>query len=76
MEKNYVSMDIPLFTRILEECREGVENDAELHFLLDKIIEQQLATGRILTMDDYVDIMDYKTRYALFEDKLSENDDD
>lgn len=78
MEKNYVAMDIPLFTRILEECREGIESDAQLHFLLDKIIECQLASGRVLTMDDYADIMSYQARYAFVKEQLEtkENDND
>ena len=68
--QNIVAMDIPLLTRIMEECREGVDSDAELHFLLTYLIQQQLAKGEVLTMDDYADIMGYKERYALVCDTL------
>ena len=76
MEKNYVALDIPLFTRILEECREGIESDAELHFLLDKIINRQLQTGQVLTMDDYADIMSFKADYELVKNQLEQFEDD
>lgn len=67
MERNYIIMDIPLLTRILEQCREGVKSDAELHFLLEKLIEEQLVIGtdQVLTMDNYKSIMDYQQRFAL-----------
>ena len=76
MEKNYVALDIPFFNRILEECREGIESDAELHFLLDRIIDQQLTTGQVLTMDDYAAIMEYKVSYELVKNQLEEEDDE
>ena len=66
MKKDFVCLDIPLFTRILEECREGVESDAELHFLLEQIIQVQLEQKRVLTMDDYAEIMRYKENYAFY----------
>ena len=46
-----ISMDVPLFTRILELSREEIVNDADLHQLITKIIE--LKNGGVLTMKDY-----------------------
>lgn len=76
MDKNFVALDIPLFTRILEECREGIESDAELHFLIDKIIDRQLQTGRVLTMEDYADIMSFKADYELVKNQLEQFEDE
>lgn len=72
MEKNVICMDVPLFVRILEETREGVKSDAELHFLVDQILEQQASKSDVLTMDDYADITYYKTRFQFFADKIVE----
>lgn len=49
-----ISMDVPLFTRILELSREEIKNDADLHNLITKIIE--LKNKGVLTMKNYNEI--------------------
>lgn len=50
-----ISMDVPLFTRILELSREEIKSDADLHQLITKIIE--LKNKGTLTMQDYESIV-------------------
>ena len=72
MEKNMVCMNIPLLIRILEETRENVGSDAELHFLVDQILQEQEVKGKTLTMDDYAAITQYKVRFQYFSDEIVE----
>ena len=76
MEKNIICMDVPLLTRILEEAREGVESDAELHFLLEQLIQEQQVKEAPLTMDDYANITQYKLRFQYFADDIVETEED
>lgn len=76
MEKNIICMDMPLLMRILEEAREGVESDAELHFLADQILQEQQVKEAPLTMDDYANITQYKVRFQYFADDIVENEED
>lgn len=47
-----VTLDLPLFIRLLEIAREELKTDADLHYLVDRVTDAQ--TGRdVLTMDDY-----------------------
>jgi hypothetical protein len=50
-----VTMDVPLLTRILELSREEVKSDADLHFVLERIIAASKTT-QVLTMRDYATI--------------------
>lgn len=51
-----VTLDIPLFIRLLEFAREDAQADVDLHFLADNAI--RLSTeGETLTMDHYSDIV-------------------
>ncbi len=50
-----ITMDVPLLTRILELSREEVKSDADLHFVLTRIIAASKTTD-VLTMQDYVAI--------------------
>ena len=46
-----VSLDIPLFLRLLEIARENLNDDDQLHSLVEKAAELS-SEGKILTMDD------------------------
>lgn len=50
-KKDTVTMDIPLLIRMLELAREDVKSDAQLHKIVEKLIE--IRNKGILTMDDY-----------------------
>jgi len=50
--KDVVSLDVPLLTRVMEICREDIKTDADLHRLLEKIIEAS-KDHEVLTMDQY-----------------------
>ena len=50
-KKDTVTMDIPLLIRVLELAREDVKSDAELHRVVEKLID--IRNKGTLTMDDY-----------------------
>ena len=50
-KKDTVTMDIPLLIRVLELAREDVKSDAQLHRIVEKLIE--IRNKGTLTMDDY-----------------------
>jgi hypothetical protein len=51
-----VTLDIPLFIRLLEYAREDAQADVDLHFMADNTI--RLSTeGETLTMDHYDQIV-------------------
>lgn len=53
-----ISMDIPLFIRVLEISRESIKDDAALHHLVERCIKAQTSKDDApLTMDDY-DLID------------------
>ncbi len=54
--KDTITIDVPLMIRLLELSREDIKSDAELHFLVEKLIE--LKNKPVLTMDDYAFIAD------------------
>lgn len=58
-----ISMDVPLFTRILEFSREEVKDDADLHKLITKILD--LKNKGTLTMQNYEEIMSDKRQDEL-----------
>lgn len=77
MDKDVICMDVPLFIRLLEECREGIESDAELHFLVEQVLEEsKVSDGAPLTMDNYAGIMDYKNKYIIYQDELTTKEDE
>jgi len=47
-----VTVDIPLFIRLLEYAREDAKTDMDLHNVAEKAISLS-ETGRTLTMNDY-----------------------
>jgi len=55
-----ISMDVPLFIRMLEFAREDASTDMDLHDLAEKAISMS-AEGNILSMDNYEDLVGDKT---------------
>lgn len=50
--KDVVTMDVPLFIRLLEYAREDAKTDMDLHSVTEKIIAMS-SRGETLTMDQY-----------------------
>ena len=54
--KDIISVDVPLFIRLLEYAREDAQTDMDLHDVTEKIISLS-TSGKTLTMDDYSSII-------------------
>lgn len=54
--KDIISVDVPLFIRLLEYAREDAKTDMDLHDVAESIIMLS-STGKVLTMDDYSHIV-------------------
>jgi hypothetical protein len=54
--KDTITVDVPLFIRLLEYAREDAQTDMDLHNVADNIISLS-ASGKTLTMDDYDSIV-------------------
>jgi hypothetical protein len=54
--KDTITVDVPLFIRLLEYAREDAKTDMDLHDVADNIISLS-STGKTLTMDDYDSIV-------------------
>ena len=50
--KDIISVDVPLFIRLLEYAREDAKTDMDLHNVAENIIDLS-EEGEALTMDDY-----------------------
>jgi hypothetical protein len=50
--KDKITLDVPLFIRLLEYAREDAKTDMDLHNVAEKAIELS-STGDTLTMTDY-----------------------
>jgi hypothetical protein len=50
-----IKIDVPTFLRLLELSREEVKDDANLHFIAQKVTE--ISKEKTVTMDDYQDIL-------------------
>jgi hypothetical protein len=50
--RDTITVDVPLFIRLLEYAREDAQSDMDLHDVTEKIISLS-ASGKTLTMDDY-----------------------
>lgn len=48
-----VTLDVPLFIRLLEVAREELKTDAELHNLVERVLQRQRESNSSLTMADY-----------------------
>jgi hypothetical protein len=54
--RDIITVDVPLFIRLLEYAREDAQTDMDLHDVADNIISLA-ASGKTLTMDDYSSIV-------------------
>ena len=54
--RDIITVDVPLFIRLLEYAREDAQTDMDLHDVAEKIISLA-ASGKTLTMDDYSSIV-------------------
>lgn len=54
--RDTITVDVPLFIRLMELAREDIKDDAKLHDVATAIIKLSL-DGRVLTMQDYEKIM-------------------
>ena len=74
---DYVSLDIPLFLRLLEFAREDAKTDLNLHFVTENILRIQQGknesnqAGSFLSMEDYDAIVSDASK----EDKPAETED-
>lgn len=67
-----ITMDVPLFIRVMEYAREDAKNDMDLHSVAERAI-QNSANGKTLTMDDYNVII---PKNVLDEDDWKQSDDE
>jgi hypothetical protein len=54
--KDTITVDVPLFIRLLEYAKEDAETDMDLHQVAENII-QLSQDGEVLTMDSYDEIV-------------------
>ena len=54
--RDIVTVDVPLFIRLLEYAREDAQSDMDLHDLTENIISLA-ASGKTLSMEDYSTII-------------------
>jgi hypothetical protein len=54
--RDIITVDVPLFIRLLEYAREDAQSDMDLHDLTENIISLS-ASDKILSMDDYSTII-------------------
>jgi hypothetical protein len=51
-QRDTITVDVPLFIRLLEYAREDAQTDMDLHNVSENAISLALS-GKTLTMDDY-----------------------
>ena len=51
-QRDTITVDVPLFIRLLEYAREDAQTDVDLHDVAEKTISLS-ASGKTLTMNDY-----------------------
>jgi len=69
-----VTLDIPLFIRLLEYAKEDAQSDMDLHKVAENIIEMSQG-GTTLTMEDYdaiVSIQKGSEKEEMSQDQLAE----
>ena len=54
--KDVISVDIPLFIRLLEYAREDAKTDMDLHNVAENITQLSVG-GKVLSMQDYSKIV-------------------
>jgi hypothetical protein len=62
-----VKLDVPVFLRLLELSREEIKDDADLHDLVEKVIE--ISQERPVTMKDYNELVSFAKKQGS-EDEL------
>lgn len=50
--QDIITVDVPLFIRLLEYAREDAKTDMDLHNVAENIIDLS-AEGKVLSMEDY-----------------------
>jgi len=55
-QRDTITLDVPLFIRLLEYAREDAQQDVDLHNVTENAISLALS-GKTLTMDDYSSIV-------------------
>jgi hypothetical protein len=55
-QRDTITVDVPLFIRLLEYAREDAQTDMDLHNVSENAISLALS-GKTLTMDDYSSIV-------------------
>ena len=55
-QRDTITLDVPLFIRLLEYAREDAQTDMDLHNVSENAISLALS-GKTLTMDDYSSIV-------------------
>ena len=55
-QRDIITVDVPLFIRLLEYAREDAQTDMDLHDLADNIISLS-TSGKTLSMEDYSTII-------------------
>ena len=55
-QRDTITVDVPLFIRLLEYAREDTQTDMDLHNVSENAISLALS-GKTLTMDDYSSIV-------------------
>lgn len=55
-KRDTITVDVPLFIRLLEFSREDAKTDVDLHDVAEKAVKLAL-DGRVLTMSDYKRIL-------------------
>lgn len=55
-QRDTISVDVPLFIRLLEYAREDAQTDMDLHDVAENIISLSLL-GKTLSMEDYSTII-------------------
>ena len=71
--KDTVTMDIPLFIRLLEWAREEAKADIPLHELASRATQAQTSEERPLTMQDYGFLMLGVTKEVPVQDSVEES---
>jgi len=55
-QRDTITVDVPLFIRLLEYAREDAQSDMDLHSVTENAISLSIP-GKTLTMDDYSSIV-------------------
>lgn len=73
-EKDTITFDIPLIIRMLELAREDLKSDADLHRVVEKLIE--IRNKGVLTMDDYDYVSNIKEGFEVTDELHNMLDED